>query len=178
MADKRFYRKVARANRLIKSTQKYYKGKKGTNVLDKIEHSLKMIYGKDYKEMKFFTPRHAPKERLDEIENALDLVINSPYTTSRGRKKIQKQIESTLVDKGYIDKKNSNLIFEIFQSEEYEKVRELYEGYSETAIDSINDMASNGFKKEDIISTLQEFLSSNKDISLREIVDDKIYMDR
>ena len=178
MADKRFYRKVARANRLIKSTQKYYRGKKGTNVLDKIEHSLKMIYGKDYKEMKFFTPRHAPKERLNEIENALDLVINSPYTTARGRKKIQKQIESTLVDKGYIDKKNSNLIFEIFQSEEYEKVRELYEGYSETAIDSINDMASNGFKKEDIISTLQEFLSSNKDISLREIVDDKIYMDR
>ena len=36
MADKRFYRKVARANRLIKSTQKYYKGKKGTKVLDKI----------------------------------------------------------------------------------------------------------------------------------------------
>ena len=38
-------------------------------------------------------------------------------------------------------------------------------------------MANNGFKKEDIISTLQEFLSSNKDISLREIVDDKIYME-
>lgn len=174
MADRSFYRKVARANRLIKSTQKYYSGKKGTNVLDKIEHSLKMIYGRDYDKMKFYTPRHASKEKLEEIDRALNLVIESPYTTARGRKKIQKKIESTLVEKGYIDKKNSEIIFDIFQTEEYEKVRELYEGYSETAIDSINDMVSNGFKKDDIISLLRNFLSGNKDLSLREMVDDEL----
>ena len=175
MNKRAFYRKVARANRLIASTYKHYysedRVKKGHSVLDKIEQSIYMLYGKNAKGLKFYTPRNATEKELERIENAMDMVINSPYTTKAGRLRLKKQIAGTLMDKFDISKKNIDTIFDVFENENYEKVREMLDDYSEIGVDVVNDMISSGLSSEYVSAKLGEYLDSDKKLSIREWAD-------
>ncbi len=175
MDRKLFYRKVERANRLIKSTYKYYNSDdrihKGHTVLDKIEQSIYKLYGDSSKGLKFYTPRGASDKELAKIENALDMIINSPYTTQRGRNKLRKRILGTLEEKFDISKENMDAVLQVFESEAYEKVRELTDGYSEMAVDVVNEMVSEGYSPKQISDKLSSYLRNNNDLSIREWAD-------
>ena len=175
MNRKRFYKKVARVNKLIQSTYKYYNSPdrvhKGHSVLDLIEQTTYKLYGEKSKGLKFFTPRGASDKELARIENALDMVINSPYTTQRGRNKLRKRILGTLEDKFNISKENIDAVLQVFESEAYEKVRELTDGYSEMAVDVVNDMVSEGYSPKQISDKLSSYLKNNNDLTIREWAD-------
>lgn len=175
MNRKAFYRKVARANRLIKSTYRYYNSadrvRKGHTVLDKIEQSIYKLYGENSKGLKFFTPKGASDKELAKIENALDMVINSPYTTQHGRNKLRKRILGTLEEKFDISKENMEAVLQVFESEAYEKVRELMDGYSEMAVDVVNDMVTEGYTPKQISDKLSSYLKNNNDLTIREWAD-------
>lgn len=175
MNRKAFYRKVARANRLIQSTYKYYNSpnrvRKGHSVLDLIEQTTYKLYREKSKGLKFFTPRGASDKELARIENALDMVINSPYTTQRGRNKLRKRILGTLEDKFNISKENVDAVLQVFESEAYEKVRELTDGYSEMTVDVVNDMVSEGYSPKQISDKLSSYLKNNNDLTIREWAD-------
>lgn len=175
MDKKAFYKKVARANRLIQSTYKHFntpdRRKKGHSVLDKIEQSINILYKDKAKGLKFYTPRNAPEKELKRIENALDMVINSPYTTARGRRNLQKRIEGTLKEKFDIEQKDLETLLDVFDSEAYEKVREMLDGDSSQAVDIINSMIKEGNSASSIIDNLSSYIKNNNDMNIREWAD-------
>lgn len=175
MASTQFHRKIQKVNRRLQSTYNYYNEndrlKKGHKVLDYAEITLKKIYGSDYKGIKYFVPRNATEKELEKIERGLDMILNSPYTTMGGRKKIERKTKGSIMEKFNISAKNADTMLDIFNSDIWEKVRELTDFGSGDAVDVVNDLLSEGKEKEYIIEELKSFVKNNNDESIREFFD-------
>lgn len=169
-----FAKRIRSANMKIRNTIKHYHGEHGA--LDRLEHSLKVLYKDEYRGLRFFTPDNASDKKIERIENVLSMVENSPYFSKQGRKelgeKIQESFRSNTMHENFSDEQVER-IFDIFQTDIWSKIREsMYGIESEIGIDAVYDIMEVGLGNSEIIDILNDYIKStdnNKD--LRSFVD-------
>lgn len=169
-------RQVIKANKRLKEMRKHYKH--GNKALDFADLSIKKTGGKG----EFKLKKGATKSDYNKIVRATQKLINSPYSTPAGRKKITEKSFKTYAEnhdlnyddyKEYFEKMENALSNNIFS-----KIMEQYEHDSDTVMDTILSLSETKKTSKDIIKILQEFNLTNKDLTLREYVDELLEKER
>lgn len=158
----------------IQNTIRHYEGEHGA--LDRLEHSLKVLYKKDYRGMKFFMPPGASEKQIEKIENVLSKIENSPYFTKQGRIDLKEQIKESFRNNpihDYMSDEQADRLFDLFQNGVWSKIREMLYGFeSEIAIDTIIDLMEDGKENDEILKILEDFINStDSNKELRSFVD-------
>lgn len=175
-------KKVAQANRQLRETRNYY-GKKGNRALRYVDQSLNMLSRKgQFKKSKIFRlPKNATQEYINMLDRAVDKAINSKYMSPEGREEIRKKSREAIASNLEIDditeenQRTLDIIFDVFQDEIWSSVREQVHKGSDVIIDSVAELAEMGYEKNNVIDLLKEWNEGNKDVTLRQFIDEFIY---
>lgn len=163
-------RQIIKANKRLKEMRKHYKH--GNKALDFAELSIKKTGGKN----KFKLKKGASKSDYNKIIRATQKLINSPYSSETGRKKVTSQSFKTYAENrglNYNELENSFEKMEsILSSNVFSKLMEQYEYDSDSVMETILNMSESNASSDDIIELLKEFNTTNKDVSLRNYVDE------
>ena len=178
---KELARKIAIVNKRLKRA----KGKPNTSsFLDIVQHTINVLY-KGKKE-KFSLPRNATEKQLEKISEAVEKVYNSPYSTAKGRKKLQDKIINSFIQNNNLTKEQAENIYKffdysskkdvigIFENDIWEKIRETLDTDSGVAIDVINDFIESGLSSNDIIKKLSDWLELSDKENIRKWADDEL----
>lgn len=146
----------------IQNTIRHYEGEHGA--LDRLEHSLKVLYKKDYRGMRFFMPSGASEKQVEKIENVLSMVENSPYFSKQGRSDLKERIKESFKNNpvhDYMSDEQADRLFDIFQNGIWSKIREMLYGFeSEIAVDIVIDLMEDGRENYEILELLENFINS------------------
>lgn len=169
-------RQTIKANKRLKEMRKHYKN--GNRALDFADLSIKKTGGGN----EFKLKKGATKADYNKIVRATKKLIDSPYSTPAGRKKVTEKAFKTYAEnhdlnyddyKDYFEKMENVLSNNIFS-----KIMEQYEYDSDTVMDTILSLSETSKTSKDIINILKEFNLTNKDLTLREYVDDLLEKER
>lgn len=163
-------RQVIKANKRLKEMRKHYK--QGNRALDFADLSIKKTGGKS----EFKLKKGASKSDYNKIVRATQKLINSPYSTEQGRKKLTEKTFRTYAENRGLDYDELRESFEkmenILSSNVFSKLMEQYEHDSDSVMETILNMAETEMKSSDIIKLMNDFNKTNKDVSLRNYVDE------
>ena len=163
-------RQVIKANKRLKEMRKHYKH--GNKALDFADLSIKKTGGKG----EFKLKKGATKSDYNKIVRATQKLINSPYSTPAGRKKITEKSFKTYAENNDLNYDDYKEYFEkmenVLSNNTFSKIMEQYEHDSDTVMDTILNMAETKMKSSDIIKLMNDFNKTNKDVSLRNYVDE------
>lgn len=150
--------------------RKHYKH--GNMALDFAELSIKKTGGKN----KFMLKKGASKSDYNKIIRATQKLINSPYSTETGRKKVTEKAFRTYAENRGLNYDEFRESFEkmenILSSNIFAKLMEQYEYDSDSVMETILNMTETEMSSSDIIKLMNEFNKTNKDVSLRNYVDE------
>ena len=163
-------RQVIKANKRLKEMRKHYKN--GNKALDFADLAIKKTDGKG----KFKLKKGASKSDYNKLIKATQKLISSPYSTPTGRKKVTAQAFKTYAENRGLNYSELESSFEkmesILSSNVFSKLMEQYEYDSDSVMETILNMSESNASSNDIIELLKEFNKSNKDVSLRNYVDE------
>lgn len=163
-------RQVIKANKRIKEMRKHYKH--GNKALDFADLAIKKTGGKN----KFKLKKGASKSDYNKIIRATQKIISSPYSTETGRKKVTEKSFRTYAENRGLDYDEFRESFEkmenILSSNIFAKLMEQYEYDSDSVMETILNMTETEMQSSDIIKLMNDFNKTNKDVSLRNYVDE------
>lgn len=163
-------RQIIKANKRIKEMRKHYKH--GNKALDFADLSIKKTGGKN----KFKLKKGASKSDYNKLIKATQKLIKSPYSTPAGRKKVTSQSFKTYAENRGLNYNELESSFEkmesIFSSNIFSKLMEQYEYDSDSVMETILNTAETEMQSSDIIKLMNNFNKTNKDVSLRNYVDE------
>ncbi len=163
-------RQVIKANKRLKEMRKHYKN--GNKALDFADLSIKKTGGK----RKFKLKKGASKSEYNKLIKATQKLIKSPYSTQNGRKKVTIKAFKTYAENRGLNYNELESSFEkmesILSSNVFSKLMEQYVYDSDSVMETILNMSESNASSSDIIELLKEFNKSNKDVSLRNYVDE------
>ena len=163
-------RQIIKANKRIKEMRKHYKH--GNKAIDFADLAIK----KTKKKNKFKLKKGASKSDYNKIIRATKKLINSPYSTETGRKKATEKAFRTYAENRGLDYDEFRESFEkmenILSSNIFAKLMEQYEYDSDSVMETILNMAETEMRSSDIIKLMNDFNKTNKDVSLRNYVDE------
>ena len=163
-------RQIIKANKRLKEMRKHYKH--GNKALDFAELSIKKTGGKN----KFKLKKGASKSDYNKIIRATQKLINSPYSSETGRKKATAQAFKTYAENRGLNYNELESSFEkmesILSSNVFSKLMEQYEYDSDSVMETILNMTETEMQSSDIIKLMNDFNKTNKDVSLRNYVDE------
>lgn len=163
-------RQVIKANKRLKEMRKHYKH--GNKALDFTDLSIKKTGGKG----KFKLKKGANKSDYNKLIRATQKLISSPYSTETGRKKVTEKAFRTYAENRGLDYDELRESFEkmenILSSNIFSKFMEQYEHDSDSVMETILNMTETEMKSSDIIKLMNDFNKTNKDVSLRNYVDE------
>lgn len=169
-------RQVIKANKRLKEMRKHYKN--GNKALDFADLAIKKTGGKG----KFKLKKGASKSDYNKLIKATQKLISSPYSTQTGRKKVTAQAFKTYAENrglNYSELENSFEKMEnILSSNIFSKLMEQYEYDSDSVMETILNMTETEMQSRDIIKLMNEFNKTNKDVSLRNYVDEFLENER
>lgn len=161
---------VIKANKRLKEMRKHYKH--GNKALDFADLSIKKTGGKS----EFKLKKGASKSDYNKLIRATQKLITSPYSTEQGRKKVTEKAFKTYAENRGLDYNELRESFEkmenILSSNIFSKLMEQYEHDSDSVMETILNMAETEMKASDIIKLMNDFNKTNKDVSLRNYVDE------
>lgn len=159
-------RKIKQANRRITLMKKFF-GKNGHSSLKFVSKSIEKAYGEDigkYLQIK----GEIDKKTLRRVELGVDALLNSPYSTAKGRKALHGKIVNTIVEKLNTDsrkftKADAERMMDVFENEQWEKIRSRSGSKgSGLDVDQLADLVQSGVSEEDIIYLMDDFIQSGK----------------
>lgn len=163
-------RQVIKANKRLKEMRKHYKN--GNKALDFADLSIKKTGGKG----KFKLKKGASKSDYNKLIKATQKLISSPYSTETGRKKVTEKAFRTYAENRGLDYYEFRESFEkmenILSSNIFSKLMEQYEYDSDSVMETILNMTETEMRSSDIIKLMNDFNKTNKDVSLRNYVDE------
>lgn len=163
-------RQIIKANKRIKEMRKHYKH--GNKAIDFADLAIKKTGGKN----KFKLKKGASKSDYNKIIRATKKLINSPYSTETGRKKATEKAFRTYAENRGLDYDEFRESFEkmenILSSNIFAKLMEQYEYDSDSVMETILNMTETEMRSSDIIKLMNDFNKTNKDVSLRNYVDE------
>lgn len=163
-------RQIIKANKRLKEMRKHYKH--GNKALDFADLSIKKTGGKG----KFKLKKGASKSEYNKLIKATQKLIKSPYSTPTGRKKVTAKAFKTYAENRGLNYNELESSFEkmesILSSNVFSKLMEQYEYDSDSVMETILNMSETNASADDIIELLKEFNKTNKDVSLRNYVDE------
>ena len=163
-------RQVIKANKRLKEMRKHYKH--GNKALDFADLAIKKTGGKS----KFKLKKGASKSDYNKIVRATQKLISSPYSTEQGRKEVTEKAFRTYAENRGLDYNELRESFEkmenILSSNIFSKLMEQYEHDSDSVMETILNMTETEMKSSDIIKLMNDFNKTNKDVSLRNYVDE------
>lgn len=163
-------RQVIKANKRLKEMRRHYKH--GNRALDFADLSIKKTGGK----REFKLKKGASKSEYNKLIRATQKLIKSPYSTQTGRKKATAKAFKTYAENRGLNYNELESSFEkmesILSSNVFSKLMEQYEYDSDSVMETILNMSESNASSDDIIELLKEFNKSNKDVSLRNYVDE------
>lgn len=163
-------RQVIKANKCLKEMRKHYKH--GNKALDFAGLSIKKTGGKS----KFKLKKGASKSDYNKLIRATQKLINSPYSTETGRKNVTEKAFRKYAENRGLDYDELRESFEkmenILSSNIFSKLMEQYEHDSDSVMETILNMTETEMKSSDIIKLMNDFNKTNKDVSLRNYVDE------
>lgn len=163
-------RQIIKANKRIKEMRKHYKH--GNKAVDFADLAIKKTGGKN----KFKLKKGASKSDYNKIIRATQKLINSPYSTETGRKKATEKAFRTYAENRGLNYDEFRESFEkmenILSSNIFAKLMEQYEYDSDSVMETILNMTETEMRSSDIIKLMNDFNKTNKDVSLRNYVDE------
>ena len=163
-------RQVIKANKRLKEMRKHYKY--GNKALDFADLSIKKTGGKN----EFKLKKGASKSDYNKIIRATRKLINSPYSTEAGRKKVTEKAFKTYAKNRGLKYDELRESFEkmenILSSNIFAKLMEQYEYDSDSIMETILYMTETKMRARNIIKLMKDFNKTNKDVSLRNYVDE------
>ena len=161
---------IIKANKRLKEMRKHYKH--GNKALDFADLSIKKTGGKN----EFKLKKGASKSDYNKIIRATQKLISSPYSTETGRKKVTEKAFRTYAENRGLNYDELRESFEkmenILSSNIFAKLMEQYEYDSDSVMETILNMTETEMKSSDIIKLMNDFNKTNKDVSLRNYVDE------
>lgn len=163
-------RQIIKANKRIKEMRSHYKH--GNRALDFADLAIKKTGGK----REFKLKKGASKADYNKIIRATQKIISSPYSTEQGRKKVTEKAFRTYAENRGLDYDEFRESFEkmenVLSSNIFSKLMEQYEHDSDSVMETLLNMAETEMKSNDIIDLMKDFNKTNKDVSLRNYVDE------
>ena len=163
-------RQIIKANKRIKEMRRYYKH--GNRALDFADLAIKKTGGK----REFKLKKGASKADYNKMIRATQKLISSPYSTEQGRKKVTEKAFRTYAENRGLDYDELRESFEkmenVLSSNVFSKLMEQYEYDSDSVMDTLLNMTETEMKSNDIIDLMKDFNKTNKDVSLRNYVDE------
>lgn len=139
---------IAVLNKRIKRATTALSGR--GSFLSNVRQATRMLYG-DKDSLKFKIPKNATEEERKKIEQVVKSLLENKISTARGRKQLVKErLTPVLQIKFGISDKMAGDILKIFDSDAWEKVRELSYGYSDTVVDLMADTLESGASVKDV----------------------------
>lgn len=167
---------IIKANNRLKEMRKHYKH--GNKALDFADLSIKKTGGKN----EFKLKKGASKSDYNKIIRATQKLISSPYSTEKGRKKVTEKAFRTYAENRGLNYDELRESFEkmenILSSNIFAKLMEQYEHDSDSVMETILNMTETEMKSSDIIKLMNDFNKTNKDVSLRNYVDEFLENER
>lgn len=161
---------IIKANKRLKEMRKHYKH--GNKALDFADLSIKKTGGKN----EFKLKKGASKSDYNKIIRATQKLISSPYSSETGRKKVTEKAFRTYAENRGLNYDELRESFEkmenILSSNIFAKLVEQYEYDSDSVMETILNMTDTEMKSSDIIKLMNDFNKTNKDVSLRNYVDE------
>lgn len=118
--------------------------------LSNVRQANNMLYG-DKDSLKFKIPKNATEEERKKIEQVVTSLLENKMSTAKGRKEIAIERLSPILQEKYdISDKVAGDILKIFDSDAWEKVRELSYGFSDTVVDLMVDSLESGISAKDV----------------------------
>lgn len=118
--------------------------------LSNVRQATNMLYG-DKDSLRFKIPKNATEEERKKIEQVVTSFLENKMSTAKGRKQIAiERLSPVLQEKYNISDKVAGDILKIFDSDAWEKVRELSYGFSDTVVDLMVDTLESGISVKDI----------------------------
>ena len=163
-------RQVIKANKRLKEMRKHYKH--GNKALDFADLAIKKTGGKSNFKLK----KGASKSDYNKLIRATQKLISSPYSTEQGRKKVTEKAFKTYAENRGLDYNELRESFEkmenILSSNIFSKLMEQYEYDSDSVMETILNMTETEMESSDIIKLMNDFNKTNKDVTLRNYVDE------
>lgn len=118
--------------------------------LSNVRQATNMLYG-DKDGLKFKIPKDATEEERKKIEQVVTSLLENKMSTAKGRKQIAiERLSPVLQEKYDISDKVAGDILKLFDSDAWEKVRELSYGFSDTVVDLMVDTLESGISVKDV----------------------------
>lgn len=118
--------------------------------LSNVRQAVNMLYG-DKDSLRFRIPKNATEEERKKIEQVVTSLLENKMSTAKGRKQIAiERLSPVLQEKYDISDKVAGDILKIFDSDAWEKVRELSYGFSDTVVDLMVDTLESGISVKDV----------------------------
>lgn len=125
--------------------------------LSNVRQATYMLYG-DKDSLKFKIPKNATEEERKKIKQVVTSLLEDKMSTAKGRKEIAiKRLSPVLQEKYDISDKVASDILKIFDSDAWEKVRELSYGFSDTVVDLMVDTLESGISVKDVKKIVTEY---------------------
>lgn len=127
--------------------------------LSNVRQATKMLYG-DKDSIKFKIPKGSSLEERKKIEEVVTSLLENPYSTAKGRKKmVQERLAPQLLETfGQLSEKNVSKLLKIFDSEHWDRIREIAGvGASETIVDEVIDAIESGTSLKDIKNVIKDY---------------------
>lgn len=163
-------RQIIKANKRLKEMRRHYKH--GNRALDFADLAIKKTGGK----REFKLKKGASKADYNKMIRATQKLISSPYSTEQGRKKATEKAFRTYAENRGLDYDEFRESFEkmenVLSSNVFSKLMEQYEHDSDSVMETLLNMAETEMKSNDIIDLMKDFNKTNKDVSLRNYVDE------
>ena len=162
---------VHKFNMRIERMYKYSSGSLPS--IDIVRQELNMFYGTE-SEIPHARVRGLSDAQKEKLVNVMQGYIDNPESTIRSYKAMLSEGMKTYASK---HKKAMDEIIKlnnIFKSSSFNKLKELFYKSSEELLDNVNNMVATDMSVDDIIKIMDDYLASDKEMTFRDFVDERL----
>ena len=171
MDNKELSKLVHKFNTRIDRMYKYSDGSLPS--IDIVRQELYMIYGKEA-EIPHATIRGLSASQKEKLLNVMQGYIDNPESTIKSYKAMLSKGLKTYASKHGLTTDGVIKLNNIFKSSSFNKLKELLYKSSDELMDNVNNMVATDMPAEEIIKTMDDYILSDKEVSFRDFVDERM----
>lgn len=141
--------------------------------IDIVRQELYMIYGSE-SEIPHARVRGLSDAQKEKLINVMQGYIDNPESTIRSYKSMLSKGLKTYASKHGLTTDGAVKLNNIFKASSFNKLKELFYKSSEELVDNINNMIATDMPTEEIVKTMNDYLLSDKEVSFRDFVDERM----
>ena len=141
--------------------------------IDIVRQELYMIYGSET-EIPHATIKGLSDGQKQKLINVMQSYIDNPESTVTTYKAMLSKGLKTYANKHGLTTEGAVKLNGIFKSSAFNKLKELFYKSSDELMDNVNNMIITDMSADEIIKTMDDYLLSDKEVSFRDFVDERV----